>query len=91
MKVVEVNDCDWYVGESVAACVAQYIKEVGEEYADHCEDARALSDDELDALTFTVVDENEVPDGSKRTFREQLAIEIAAGGDFPRLFATTEN
>lgn len=92
MKVFEMNDCDWFVGESLEACKAWWLKGAIEGIDDlsFCDGARELTDDELDLLVFTVIGENEVPDGTKRSFREQLAIEIAAGGAFPRLFATTE-
>jgi len=89
MKIIEMNDCDWWIGESLEACVKDYT----EHYVDDpesSEDARELNDDELDRLTFAVTDENECKTGEKRTFREQLAIEVAAGGEFPRMFASTE-
>ncbi len=35
-------------------------------------------------------DDDERPTGEKRTFREQLAIEVAESGKFPRMFASTE-
>lgn len=89
MKVCEINDCEWWIGESLEACVKDY-REHAEAWPEYYEDARELTEEELDRLHFTETDENEVPTGIKRTFREQLAIEIAAGGTFPRMFATTE-
>lgn len=89
MKIFQINDCDWWVGESLDACIGDYI-------ANYCdadsvdEDARELTDEELDSLFFTDTDCDERPTGFKRTFREQLAVEIAAGGEFPRMFASTE-
>lgn len=56
----------------------------------YTEDARELTEEELDSLQFSICDENERLTGQKRTFREQLAIEIAKGGKFPRMFASTE-
>jgi len=86
MKIFEMNDCDWVVAESLEQSKLAYLKD----YSDDVEDARELTDSELDTLIFTDRDENETPTGDKRTFREQLAIEVAAGGTFPRLFASTE-
>lgn len=89
MKICQINDCDWWIGESLDACIGDYI-------ANYCdadgveEDAHELTDAELDSLIFTDVDSDEQPTGIKYTFREQLAIEIAAGGKFPRMFASTE-
>jgi hypothetical protein len=89
MKIFQMNDCDWWIGESLAACKADYIANYCEEDAIE-EDAHELTDEELDTLIFTDYDEDERPTGTKRTFREQLAIEVASGGEFPRMFASTE-
>lgn len=88
MKIYRMNDCDWWVGESLDACKADYIEECGD--PESVEDARELTDEELDRLKFTDTDEDEVPIGEKRSFREQLAREVAQGGTFPRMFASTE-
>lgn len=86
MKIFEMNDCDWMIGEALEVCEKSYLSNYGE----NVDEAHQLTDDELDRLVFTDRDENETPTGGKRTFREQLAIEIANGGEFPRLFASTE-
>jgi hypothetical protein len=89
MKIFSMNDCDWMVGLTMEACRDAYLKDYGD--CDSIDkDAHELSDTELDNLIFSDMDENEKLLGSKRTFREQLAIEIASGGVFPRLFASTE-
>ena len=87
--VVQLNDCDWWIGESLDACVQDYRSNI-EDDPEYTEDARELTDAELDGLIFVDTDEDERPLGTKRTFREQLALEVAAGGKFPRLFASTE-
>ena len=89
MKIIEMNDCDWWIGESLAACVKDYQDNI-EDSPEYTENARELTEEELDSLKFSICDENERTTGQKRTFREQLAIEIAEGGVFPRLFASTE-
>ncbi|ACG60392.1 hypothetical protein phiPLPE_70 [Iodobacter phage PhiPLPE] len=86
MKIFEMNDCEWFIGPSIEACKSAYF----DDFNTDSDEARELTDNELGTLIFTVTDENEVPDGNTRTFREQLAIEIAAGGVFPRMFACTE-
>lgn len=88
MKIFAMNDCDWWIGESLEACKADYIEECGDPSA--VEDAYELTDEALDHLQFTDTDEDDAPIGTKRSFREQLAIELEQGGQFPRLFATTE-
>lgn len=88
MKIFRLNDCDWWIGETLDACVADYRASVDDDPV-QTEDAEEVSDASLDKLIFTDTDENEQPI-AKRTFREQLAIEVAAGGRFPRLFASTE-
>lgn len=89
MQIFRINDCDWWIGGSLNACISDYIANYGgEEHVD--DDAGALTEAELDSLIFTDIDGSENGPPIKRTFREQLAIEIAAGGQFPRIFATTE-
>lgn len=89
MKICQLNDCDWWIGESLEACKADYIAETGDpDTVD--DDAHELTEAELERLTFVDCDENERPIATKRSFREQLAIEVANGGTFPRMFASTE-
>lgn len=89
MKVFQMNDCDWMVGPSIEACIDAYKRDYSDDPACTA-DARELDEDSMDKLTFIDTDENERPTGEKRTFREQLDIEISNGGPFPRLFASTE-
>lgn len=89
MKIIEISDCDWWIGESLESCVKDYLDNYVDD-PEYSEDARELTDEELDRLKFRVCDEDEMPTGEKRTFREQMAIEIAEGGTFPRMFASTE-
>lgn len=89
MNIYQLNDCDWWVGPSIDACKKDYADNYGD--ADSIDDgAHELSDEELDRLIFVDRDEDERETGVRRTFREQLAVEIADGGEFPRLFASTE-
>lgn len=89
VKIFQLNDCDWWIGPSLEACKKDYV----ENYCDAediQEDAHELSDEELDRLVFVDCDEDERQTGVKRTFREQLKVEVAKGGAFPRMFASTE-
>jgi hypothetical protein len=95
ITVWQINDMEWFVGAGTPESILTwYMEEHGlsheEATGDEDELPRALSDHELDTLKFRDCDENERPTGIVRTFREQLAIEIAEGGTFPRLFASTE-
>ncbi len=85
MKIFAINDCVWWIGKTLEECVSDYEAE----YGDDIEEARELEDGELDSLKFVDIDEDERR-GESRSFREQLAIEIAEGGHFPRMFATSE-
>lgn len=89
MKIVELNEVEWWIGNSVEECVTDYREHYNSD-PELSDSARELTDDELDTLIFTDCDENEVPTGVKRTFREQLAVEVESGGEFPRMFAATE-
>lgn len=81
LVVVYINDCDWMVGESVEQCVNDYKKHCD---PDDVDDAYKLDESELERLTYT--DEY----GESSSFAERLKVEVAEGGEFPRLFATTE-
>jgi len=86
IKIFAVTESEWWMGTDLASVV----KAAQEEYGLDDEDVASaieLVDADLDSLNFSDSDENGQPTGQKRTFREQLAIEVAAGGAFPRLFA----
>jgi len=83
MKLICIDDCDWYIGESLEACRKHAIDLTGN---DTCE-AYELFDLDLKKIIFTDIDEDPVV---TRSFKEQLNIEIAKGGEFPRFFATSE-
>ena len=87
MQIVQINDCDWMIGPSLEICKNSYAYEYE---PDDIDEARVLEDEELSALTFYDADEDGNPNGDKRSFKEQLEIEIKKGGEFPRLFASTE-
>ena len=89
LKIFQMNDCDWWIGESLEACVKDYQGNIDDD-PEYTQDARELTDQELDSLMFYDADENERPSGVKRTFREQLALEVKCGGEFPRMFASSE-
>lgn len=85
MKVFAMNECDWWIGESLEACISDYTHEVGD--PDCIDDPQELNEKTLESLTFFTEENGQQ---IRRTFKEQLAIEIAAGGEFPRLFASSE-
>ena len=90
MRVFEVNDIEWWIGESAEAVLAEYMKETG------CSREESLGDDDPEALPQEVSEEGldkltfHDDDGQVRTFRKQLARDIADGVDKPRAFASTE-
>lgn len=90
LKIFQMNDCDWLIGESLEACKAEYIRNYSDDPDSIDEDAHELSDDELDTLKFSDRSEDDQEE-TTRTFREQLATEISKGGLYPRMFASTEN
>lgn len=90
MKIFRLTDYEWWIGETLESCVADYIENYTGDPDTVDDDAHELTDDQLDTLIFTDTDENERATGEKFTFREQLAREVAVGGRFPRMFASTE-
>lgn len=89
IRVYRMDDNEWWVGESLAACVEEGKRQCGPECFDDPSEQYELSDEQLQRLIF--VDES---DGAEppvqRTFAEQLAREIAEGGPFPRPFAAED-
>lgn len=95
VTVWEICDMEWWVGSGTPASIlAAYMAETGTTHEDSTGSESVypvrLSDDALDTLMFTDTDDDGCPTGTKRTFREQLAAEVAQGGPFPRMFACSE-
>lgn len=89
-RVYRMDEYDWWVARSLDEAKASYKHRTGVD--DECiEDARELTDDELDTLHFIDTDADERPiKKSQRTFREELAQRVAAGLSKPEMFASTE-
>lgn len=93
IRVWQINDEEWWVGAGPAEDVlAAYMNAYGVTHEDATGDVDELpqhvSEAAMGVLIFNDCDENEESIGTC-TFREQLAKEVAAGGEFPREFATS--
>lgn len=88
MNVYAMNECDWWIGESLEACIADCIEETGD--PDCIEDPQELNGKLLESLTYFSDEDYDDGEPITRTFKEQLDIEIALGGVFPRRFASAE-
>lgn len=85
MKLFKINDCDWWM----APTLEEAVEDAKGYYGDHpdmWEDARELTDKEMDS---TIYSDYETDPPNTRTFREELNLRIAAGAKI-ELFATTE-
>lgn len=84
-----INDMEWWIGpgtrEQIRASVIEQYGEVFEEEPDDYPEL--LSDEALDTLKFCYSGEDNFDCTLVRTFREQLAKEIAEGVESPRMFA----
>jgi hypothetical protein len=95
IRIWEVSDCEWFAGAGDgAAILSAYMDHTGldeEEATSDGQYPRLLTDSELDGMTYTYTDGDELPTG-EATFREALARAIADGEatETPSLFATTE-
>lgn len=88
LKVFKLDDCDWWVGESLQACIDGARAICGEgSYCDAEEEGSEVSAEQMQTLKF-VDDDFAIP--RTFTFAQQLQREIEQGGTFPRLFASTE-
>lgn len=89
IRVFRMDDMEWWVGESLAACVEEGRRQCGAECYPDSDEQHELSDAELQRLMF--IDESDGAEPPvKRTFAEQLAREVAEGGPFPRPFAAED-
>lgn len=89
-RVFRMDDCDWWVAHTLEEAKASYQHQTGVD-DEAIEDARELTEQELDKFHFVDVDERERPiKKSRRTFRVELAQRVAAGLSKPELFACTE-
>lgn len=95
IRIWEVSDCEWYAGAGDAADIlTAYIHDTGLDEDEATADGqypRLLTDAELDAMTYTYTNEDELPT-EQATFRTALQRAIANGEatEAPSLFATTE-
>jgi hypothetical protein len=88
MKVFQLDDCDWWVGETLAACIAEAREVCGDgSYCDAEDEGCEVTAEQMQTLKF-VDDDLDPP--QTFTFAQQLHREIAEGGKFPRFFASTE-
>lgn len=86
IKVFQLDDYDWWAGESLEACIAAARQECGADtYEDAETDARELTAKEMQELKFT-----EDEGSTWCSFAEELERSIGAGDRFPRLLASTE-
>jgi len=88
MNVYAINEYDWMIGASLEDCINEYILCYGD--PEIIDEPQELTETQLESLTHFVDERDEGGELLKRTFKEQLAIEVATGGDFPRLFTSTE-
>lgn len=85
LKVFALDDIEWWVGESLEACLAAARAEAGDDCYREPSDQHEVSPAAMHKLKF--IDDE---DNCTRTFAEQLEREIARGGSFPRIFAATD-
>lgn len=83
MKIFKIDETEWWIGESFES-VREAVQSQHGLDDDHLEDMREVTEEEMGIAYF------DVDTACSRTYAEQLQIEVEAGGEFPRLFATTE-
>lgn len=86
IRIFKLDDCDWWAGESLQACIDEARRQCGAgSYCDAEEEGRELTDEDMQRLMFVAPEEERTC-----TFAEQLEREIADGTHFPTWFASTE-
>ena len=87
--ICEINDCEWWAGETLEECVECYIEENGV-YPEECEYARMLTRSEMDQSKFFYGEPPWTDESEHCSFTERLNGMIAEGATFPCFFATSE-
>jgi hypothetical protein len=86
LKIWAINDCEWVMAETLAEAAKIASDLSGVDVDDLLgDDAHALTEEDLHRLTF-----NDDDGETRRTFAEEFARRLAADGDKPRYFASTE-
>jgi hypothetical protein len=86
-----IDDIEWWVGAGTREQIKLAVVEAyGDVFEGDDQYPELVSDSDLDSLMFNYSGAEEIDRTLTRSFREQLAIEIADGGDMPRMFACTE-
>ena len=87
LKVFTMNDFDWWVGYSFEDCLAACKKEHDTDCPDYAEDADSTP---LSAQALWEHRFHYNQDANWHPFAIELENQVEIGGQFPRLFASTE-
>ena len=89
IKIFQIDGWNWWAGASLEECVADYIKETGND--DPVSDARELTDEEADMLIYVEDFERRLDIAQHtKTFRQKLQELVRIGKVFPCFFDSTE-
>lgn len=91
INIFNINDVDWYAGETEEQVKKAYYDDNLNIFADFENidiQPKKLTEEQLDSLSY--YDSLGDSASSSRTFREQLDLLILANTKFPCFFATTE-
>lgn len=91
VHIWQIDDMEWWIGTGTRDQIRDaLIEEYGEAFEEGEHSLELVSDDALDTLKFHYSGEDDPDCMLTRSFREQLAIEIAEGVEEPRMFACAE-
>lgn len=85
--IVKMNDCDWYAGESVEACVQKCVDESGLPADETTENPHIITAREAVFLKYR---DDDQPENMNISFFMELYNMIADKKEFPCFFASTE-
>jgi predicted adenine nucleotide alpha hydrolase (AANH) superfamily ATPase len=85
IKIFEMNDYDYYAGETLFDCVTQICRDQGCA-SDECYILVALTDEQMNKLQYWY----DNPSGPTISFRKRLNEMIAEKTQFPCFFASSE-
>lgn len=88
IKVFKVSDCDWFAAKTAKEarqCAIEWTE--NDEWEWDEDEIEELTDEQMNRFTYREEDE---PEATRRTFREELDRMIARGDKFPCMFASTD-
>ncbi len=86
MNIFRLNDCDWWMAETLEEAITDFVKDVGMSEEEAIDNPAVLDEEQLESHIFT---DHDAANSPRRTFKEELQLRIERGAK-SEMFASTE-